>query len=135
MTPQELKVLGLLFQDLADWLADYPTKHKLDDTTLRGFEVALGKVQPVASALMNQAVSIAMLDAEVTVQKLQDATKQAATAVKTVEKLTKGLAIAGALAGLGAAVLHPTPGAVIGALNTLGQAIQKAAAPPAAGAK
>ena len=135
MTPQELKALGLLFQDLADWLADYPTKHKLDDTTLHGFEVAFGKVQKIASSLMNQAVEIAITDVGATVQKLQDATKKAAAAVKTVENLTKGLAIAGALAGLGAAVLHPTPGTVIGALDNLGQAIQKAAATPAAGAK
>ncbi|MGO9096086.1 MAG: hypothetical protein ACLQGV_12755 [Bryobacteraceae bacterium] len=132
MTPSELKALGLLFQDLADWLADYPTKHKLDDPTLRGFEVAFGNVQKIASSLMNQAVEIAITDVGATVQKLQDATQQAAAAVKTVENLTKGFAIAGALADLGAAVLHPTPGSVLGALDTLGQAIRKAAAPPAA---
>jgi hypothetical protein len=129
MTPQELKALGLLFQDLADWLAEYPTKHKLDDSTLHGFEVAFGKVQPIASKLTKQAVEIAITDVGASVAKLQDATKKAAAAVKTVANLTKGLAIAGALAGLGAAVLHPTPGSVIGALDTLGQAVQKAAAP------
>ena len=129
MTPQELKALGLLFQDLADWLAKYPTEHDLDKDTLHGFEVAFGKVQKSADSLMNQAVEIAITDVGATVQKLQDATKKAAAAVKTVDMLTKGLAIAGALAGLGAAVLHPTPGSVIGALDTLGQAVQKAAAP------
>jgi hypothetical protein len=129
MTAQEFKALGLLFQDLADWLAKYPTEHDLDKDTLHGFEVAFGKVQKSADSLMNQAVEIAITDVGATVQKLQDATKKAAAAVKTVENLTKGLAIAGALAGLGAAVLHPTPGSVIGALDTLGQAVQKAAAP------
>ena len=129
MTAQEFKALGLLFQDLADWLAKYPTEHDLDKDTLHGFEVAFGKVQKSADSLMNQAVEIAITDVGATVQKLQDATKKAAAAVKTVENLTKGLAIAGALAGLGAAILHPTPGSVIGALDTLGQAVQKAAAP------
>ena len=129
MTAQEFKALGLLFQDLADWLAKYPTEHDLDKDTLHGFEVAFGKVQKSADSLMNQAVEIAITDVGATVQKLQDATKKAAAAVKTVENLTKGLAIVGALAGLGAAVLHPTPGSVIGALDTLGQAVQKAAAP------
>jgi hypothetical protein len=129
MTAQEFKALGLLFQDLADWLAKYPTEHDLDKDPLHGFEVAFGKVQKSADSLMNQAVEIAITDVGATVQKLQDATKKAAAAVKTVENLTKGLAIAGALAGLGAAVLHPTPGSVIGALDTLGQAVQKAAAP------
>jgi hypothetical protein len=129
MTPQELKALGLLFQDLADWLAKYPTEHDLDKDTLHGFEVAFGKVQKSADSLMNQAVEIAITDVGATVQKLQDATKKAAAAVKTVDMLTKGLAIVGALASLGAAVLHPTPGSVIGALDTLGQAVQKAAAP------
>lgn len=129
MTAQEFKALGLLFQDLADWLAKYPTEHDLDKDTLHGFEVAFGKVQKSADSLMNQAVEIAITDVGATVQKLQDATKKAAAAVKTVDMLTKGLAIAGALAGLGAAILHPTPGSVIGALDTLGQAVQKAAAP------
>jgi hypothetical protein len=129
MTAQEFKALGLLFQDLADWLAKYPTEHDLDKDTLHGFEVAFGKVQKSADSLMNQAVEIAITDVGATVQKLQDATKKAAAAVKTVDMLTKGLAIVGALAGLGAAVLHPTPGSVIGALDTLGQAVQKAAAP------
>jgi len=92
MTAQEFKALGLLFQDLADWLAKYPTEHDLDKDTLHGFEVAFGKVQKSADSLMNQAVEIAITDVGATVQKLQDATKKAAAAVKTVDMLTKGLA-------------------------------------------
>jgi len=132
MTAPELNALGSLLQDLADWLAKYPTQHDLDKNTLPLFEKAFGKVQKIAGALKDQAVEIAIPDAKATVEKLQDATKEAAAAVKSVENLTQGLAIAGALADLGAALLHPTPGAVITELNNLVQAVQKVAAPPVA---
>jgi hypothetical protein len=48
--------------------------------------------------------------------------------------MVKALAIAGAAIGLGAAILHPTPDSVAGALGTLAEAVQKATAKPAAAA-
>jgi hypothetical protein len=136
MTAQELKDLAALLQLLAKALVEFRTAHPLtNDEERRDFNTALGNIQKTAEAMMNQALDHATSDIGTSVAALQDETKKAAAAVKNAKTLADALAIAGAAFSLGAALLHPTPSTVVGALDNLGQAIQKAAATPAAGSK
>ncbi|MFY9727074.1 MAG: hypothetical protein WB579_18165 [Bryobacteraceae bacterium] len=132
MTAQEVKDLSSNYRAIADALVDYRTAHPFASDAERDmFNRTVGDIRKTAEDLMNEALQLASVDIGASVEGLKDATTKAAAAVKVVDNITKAFSIAGAAIELGATILHPTPGAVVGALDTLVQSIQKAAAKPA----
>ncbi|HEY1217541.1 MAG: hypothetical protein ABSE42_01575 [Bryobacteraceae bacterium] len=135
MTAQELKDLASNYGNLAHALVDHRSTYPLStDAEREAFDSKVGDLLKTQDDLMNQSLEQASIDVGTSVDALQDATKTAAAAVQGADTLTKALSIAAAAVGLGAAILNPTPGTVVGALDTLVQAIQKATAKPAGAA-
>jgi hypothetical protein len=76
-----------------------------------------------SSDFITQAVGLTLNDAQGDLQKLLDATKQAASAVSTIASINKVISITGAVMKLGAAIASENPGMIVTATGGVYSAV------------
>ncbi len=115
---------------IADWNASHPITDEAQQTQI---DDLVSDLVEKSGNLMIAAVTEAMATMAVTVANLKNATQQAQHALNVINDVTKIIGIGGALIGLGAAILDPTPAGIVGAANGVIQAVKQALAPAAGG--
>jgi hypothetical protein len=129
LTAADLKELAHDYLDLAQALLDYRTTYPISDPTQRNdFNTVFNRIVVTADNLENQAVTAALAEISTSAQSLEVGVQSAAAAVKRIANVASVIKIAIAAAGLGTAILNPTPAGVASALTNLVQAIHPEAA-------
>jgi len=130
LAPQDLKDLAHSYLAFAQGMLDWRKLNPLSSEEDRNqFNSEFSQVMQMADSFEHQALQAAILNVESSVGDLQSATHQAQHALAVINDITKVVAIAAGAVGLGAAILNPTPGNVVGALSALVQTIKQATTP------
>ena len=121
LTAQHALELARSFRETSTALGDYlyapatwSSLPEAERDTLRSLEVTLLNV---ATDLVTQAVGKVLDDAQQSVDDLLAVTKQAKDAIKRIDDVKAGIAIATALIGLAAAISAGSAGAIFGAFK------------------
>jgi hypothetical protein len=134
LAPQDLKDLAHSYLAFAQGMLDWRKLNPLSSQEDRNqFNSEFSQIMQMADSFEHAALVAAIPDVATSVGALQSATQQAQHALTVINDITKVMSIAAAAVGLGAAILNPTPGNVVGGLNELVQAIKKATAPAGGG--
>lgn len=132
MTAADMVQLSKQYGQMADRLQSYLEIHpEISDEEFQQAEVRIGELLKQAETLSTDALDLAMKNAAIAMAQLQTATVQAVDALKHINQVQRVLTIAGAAVQLGVAVMHPTPGSVLGAVQSLVESIR----PPSAEVK
>ncbi|MDR3676716.1 MAG: IPT/TIG domain-containing protein [Acidobacteriota bacterium] len=92
-----------------------------------------GQLQSYSEQLEDEALAVATTEIQGSVMTLQNGAHSAIHALTVIADVQKAICIATAAVGVGFAILTPTPGSIVGSINTLVQTVSQALA-PAAGA-
>lgn len=134
-TALDLKNLGALFEDLAEATLNFRIQNAGSLTQLQKNQLTMqfGQLQSYSEQIENEALAVATTEIQGSVKTLQNGAHSAIHALTVIADVQKAISIAAAAVGVGFAILTPTPGSIVGSINTLVQSVSQALA-PAAGA-
>ncbi len=125
LTSMQCLEIGTDLSKLQSGIADYQFANfkSLTDDQKAGFAKSIKSLADAAGMLIAYSVTIALDEAEISIQNLTTATQQINDIVKTIQNIQKWINIAGACFSLATALLELSPKGIFNGIKNLAQSI------------